>query len=287
MTGYSRTTSTANGVTVNCEIKSLNGRFLEINCRLPKNHSHHEIEVRDTVRKEISRGNVSVNISIDFDESVKPFVLNTEAALEFYKKLSELNKKLKIKEPVSLQNLMYFSNNFYRKDEDDNEDLQWKLVKKVLADSLKNIQKMKKAEGQLISKDLFDRMKVIKQNVEKIESLGMERIPEERERYRTRIAQLFENEEIDEHRLAMEIIIMADKLDISEECVRLNSHLNFYFEALKSKDSEGRKINFLLQEMNREINTIGSKANDAVISQIVVHVKEELERIREQIQNIE
>jgi len=152
---------------------------------------------------------------------------------------------------------------------------------------LKSLDKMKRDEGTKLSKDLQNRMKKIKNSVKEIETVGMARIPEERQKYREKIAQLFESDEIDEHRIQMEIVLIADKLDISEECVRMNSHIKYFFESFKTEEPIGRKINFLLQEMNREINTIGSKANNAQISHLVVSTKEELEIIREQIQNIE
>jgi uncharacterized protein (TIGR00255 family) len=142
-------------------------------------------------------------------------------------------------------------------------------------------------EGKNIEKDILNRIKKIHAITDKIRALGLEKIPTEREKFRQKVAQLFEGDEIDEQRIYMEMILLADKLDISEECVRLESHFKLFYNSLKEKDSAGRKINFLMQEMNREINTIGSKANDSEISQLVISVKEELERVREQIQNIE
>jgi uncharacterized protein (TIGR00255 family) len=146
---------------------------------------------------------------------------------------------------------------------------------------------MRIGEGTQILKDLQFRLKNVSSTLQKIEALGIKKIPLERERLRQKVAMLFDSDEIDEHRIQMELVLLADKLDISEECVRLNSHIKFMFESLKSKEPVGKKINFLLQEMNREINTIGSKANDTEISHLVVSAKEELERLREQIQNIE
>ena len=123
--------------------------------------------------------------------------------------------------------------------------------------------------------------------IERIESLSMKKIPEMRDKLRQRVAQLFESDEIDERRIQMEIVLIADKLDVSEECVRMRSHIKFFNETLKAKEPTGQKLNFLMQEMNREINTIGSKASDTEISQIVVSLKDEIERIREQVQNVE
>ena len=186
-----------------------------------------------------------------------------------------------------MKDVLVFSNQFQKLNNEVDEEFQTKLLMKAVREAVKNLETMRKREGAQISKDIFTRMKKIQDTVKKIEISGAERIPQEREKLRQRVAQLFESDEYDEQRIQMEMVLLADKLDISEECVRLNSHFKFFHESLKGNDSPGRKINFLLQEMNREINTIGSKINDANISQMVVVVKEELERIREQFQNIE
>jgi uncharacterized protein (TIGR00255 family) len=245
------------------------------------------MEVRDIVKSMINRGTININIFLDFTDPVQEYSLDSNLAQSVYKDLTNLKKQLKLRESVKMEHLLNFSNYFYQKDSDDNEALQWKIVKRAIRAALRSIRKMRDKEGGQIARDIRERMNSIKNTVEKIETLGLDRIPDERERLRQKIAQLFEMDEIDESRLRMEMVLQADKLDISEECVRLQSHFKFFFEAIKSQEPSGRRINFLLQEMHREINTIGSKASDAEISQLVVSVKEELERIREQVQNIE
>jgi uncharacterized protein (TIGR00255 family) len=165
--------------------------------------------------------------------------------------------------------------------------MQWKIAAKAIQSALASLDTMQKNEGKEILRDMRDRLKIIEETLDKVEEMGMKRIPEERERLRARVAQLFESDEIDEQRLQLEIVLLADKLDISEECVRLRSHMKFMNDAMRTGEGNGRQMNFMLQEMNREINTIGSKANDATIARMVVAVKDELERIREQVQNIE
>ncbi len=287
MTGFSKSEAKEQGVTAVVELKALNSRYLDINCRLPKYLSHKELDVRDIIKQFLIRGSVTVNISIEADESLMPFFIDENAAQNIYKKLNSLKHKLKLKETVKLDHLLQFSTYFQQMEEEENVELFWRVAKKALNQALRNVDNMRKKEGGQLARDLNNRMNNIQKDVDKIEGLGIERVPEERERLRMRLAQLFESDEIDEQRLQTEMVLMADKLDISEECVRLNSHIKFFFETLKSKESSGKKLNFLLQEMNREINTIGSKANDANISQVVVNVKEELEKIREQVQNIE
>lgn len=287
MTGFSRADLQENGINVNVEIKSLNGKYLEINCRLSKSIQTKENEIREIIRKYINRGTVSVNINVETDLSKNSFKLNSDAAKLIYNQLENLRKDIKIKEPIKITDLMSLSSYFLENENNENLDKQFAIVKKVLNNALRNLDQMRKKEGQALLKDINNRMKFISEVIEKIEKLGIQRIPQEREKLKQKLAQFFENEEYDEQRLQMEILLMADKLDITEEIIRLRSHIKYYYEIIKNDENPGRKINFLLQEINREINTIGSKANDAQISQYVVNLKEELERIREQIQNIE
>ncbi len=287
MTGFSRAELQENGINVSVEIKSLNGKYLEINCRLSKSIQTKENEIREIIRKYINRGTVSININVETDLSKNSFKLNTDAAKLIYNQLENLRKDIKIKEPIKITDLMSLSSYFLENENNENLDKQFAIVKKVLNNALRNLDQMRKKEGQALLKDINNRMKFISEVIEKIEKLGIQRIPQEREKLKQKLAQFFENEEYDEQRLQMEILLMADKLDITEEIIRLRSHIKYYYEIIKNDENPGRKINFLLQEINREINTIGSKANDAQISQYVVNLKEELERIREQIQNIE
>ncbi len=287
MTGFSKAEGTESGTHVVIELKSLNNKGLDINCRMPRNLSHKELEVRDLIRQYVLRGSITCNITVEQDPTEKKFNINDDIALACYDSLNELRKKMKIKDAVKLDHVLAFKDSFYMQSVTEDEELQGKLIIRILRNALKSLDGMKFREGQQISKDIINRMKKIQDVIKKIEKLSLEKIPAERERLRQRVAQLFESDEIDEHRLQLEMVLLADKLDVSEECTRLESHFKFFFETLKSKDSEGRKINFLLQEMHREINTIGSKANDSNISHLVVAVKEDLERIREQVQNIE
>lgn len=287
MTGFSKSEASESGVHVSVELKSLNGKSLDINCRMPKTLSHKELEFRELIRQYVLRGSVFLNVNIELDPTATHFKMNEDAAAACYDSLNSLKKRLKLKEAVKLENVLAFSDTFYKQEQTEDEELQVNLVLKALRQGLKTLDTMKFREGQQISKDIINRMKKIQDGVKRVEQFSIEKLPIERERLRQRVAQLFENDEIDEHRLQLEIVLLADKLDVTEECTRLESHFKFFFETLKSKDSEGRKINFLLQEMHREINTIGSKSNDSTISQYVVGIKEDLERIREQVQNIE
>lgn len=288
MTGFGRGENSKDGLTAVIETRSLNSRYLEISSNLPKRLAHRELDLREIVRKKISRGKISLNIAIEDTRSTSTSIkLNEKALNEYHAALTEVKKQLKIKETIKLEHVLSIPDIFASADVDGSTDDEWDLIAKALGVALDRLNDMRRKEGRELARDLHNRVKEIEKNTEKIEKLAVERVPQERLRLRERIAKLFESDEIDEQRLEMEIVVLADKLDVSEEIVRLRSHIKFFIEALKGNDQAGRTINFLLQEMHREINTIGSKANDAAISHLVVAVKEDLERVREQVQNIE
>ena len=287
MTGFSKTESSSSGIKVTTEIKTLNGKGLEFNFRMPRQIQHKEMELREFFRNNISRGTIFVNIAVDIDEDIPKFSINKDIVIQCFEELQSLRKTLKLKEKISIENILAFADKISNRDNQFDEEVVLKLLSKTIQQGMKVLDTMKMKEGQTILKDAINRIKIVQENIKQIEEISSNRVAQERERLRNRIAQLFESDEIDEHRLQMEIVLLSDKLDVSEECVRLASHFKFFAEAIQSPEPAGRKINFLLQEINREINTIGSKANDSTISQLVVVAKEELERIREQIQNVE
>lgn len=288
MTAFSKAERFESGIKATVELKSVNGRFLEINCRLPKSIANKELEVRDIIKKTISRGNVNVQIFTEIDESLKPFVLNESAAVNIHRALSSLVKKLKIRNQISISDILAFPHLLLNNNETSYDtELEWSVARKALLDATKELEQSRLFEGKNIYKDLVKRVKKLETFLHSIEKLSVNRIEEEREKLRTKVAQLFESDEIDEQRIQMEILILANKLDINEECIRLHSHLEFLRQTMNAKEPVGQKIAFILQEINREFNTIASKSDNAQISQIVVNAKEELERIREQIQNVE
>lgn len=287
MTGFARVDYQKDGVKLTIEVKCLNGKQLDINTRLPRNMQSFDMMVRDMIKSKFSRGTFSINLNIENTQVDKLLSFNPEKVKAVYDSLNQIRTALKIKEPVKLEQVLNYQELISDQEEEIDERYYGNLIKQAINKALVTIDQMRINEGKNIEKDIANRIKKIQQTVDKIRAKGLERIPTEREKYRQKIAQMFEGDEIDEQRIYLEMVILADKLDISEECVRLDSHIKYFFKTLKENESAGRKINFLMQEMNREINTIGSKVNDAELSQMVVLVKEEIERIREQIQNIE
>lgn len=288
MTGYSKAEIHEQGIGATVEVKSVNGRYLETSVKLPRLLSHRELDIREVVRKTLSRGNVFVSVSLDIQEGdARVPRMNPDKASALFESLEQLRKHLKITQATKIEHVLEFSQYFLETDKDDQSEQQWTVVEKALRQALAGLEKSRAGEGAELARDLKSRIQNIESDLIKVEQKAATRIPEEREKMRQRIAQLFDNDEIDEQRLQQEIIFLADKLDIAEECVRLRSHIKFFNDMLASGEPVGRKLNFLLQEMNREVNTIGSKGNDTEIAHLVVGMKEELERIREQAQNIE
>jgi uncharacterized protein (TIGR00255 family) len=288
MTGYSKAEYHEKGISTIIELKSVNGRYLETSVKLPRSLSHREIDIREMIRKALNRGTISAFIVIESAEGdIRIPKMNLEKAMAIHHSLLEMQKQLHIETNISIDNMLQFSQHFLENDKDDTSELQWEIVCEALKKALIDLEISRGIEGKELAKDMLFRVDKILKDLLIVEHKSAERIPEEREKMRQKIALLFEKDEIDELRIQQEIIFLADKLDVSEECVRLRSHIKFFHELAIEKEPIGRKLNFLLQEMNREVNTIGSKANDIEIAHIVVGMKEELERIREQVQNIE
>jgi uncharacterized protein (TIGR00255 family) len=288
MTGFSKVEETVGNVNIAVELKSLNGKNLELNFRMPKFLNEKEIELREIFRKSIFRGTLSIYINIEDKLAGENFSFNIEEARKIQDELLNLRKELKIKETIKIEHVLAYSEHF--KDQSSNSEFTpeiWDATRKCVLKAIEELDSMRRKEGGNIARDLGRRLKFFTDQVKEIEKLGIERIPEEQERYKEKIARMFENDEIDEQRLQTEIVLMADKLDISEECVRLLSHLQLFNEYMRDKMPSGRKLNFLMQEIHREVNTIGSKSSYTKISHKVVNLKEDIERIREQVQNVE
>jgi len=288
MTGYGHGEVSGEEITATVEIRSVNSRFLEVTARLPRTLAARENDVKEVVRKKIARGKVNVVVTVKRESMTDtPLKINAAAARTYYRLLNDLRKAVKLKEKVKLEHLLRFSEVLEVDEADISDEREWSVVEKATSRTLDEMVRMRLNEGEELRKDLEVRIRQLGETIDQIEVLSKGRIPEERNRMRERVRQILENGEVDEQRLELEIALLAEKLDVTEECVRLRSHNKFFLEALRNDEAAGRKLNFLVQEMNREVNTIGSKASDAAIAHLVVQMKEELERVREQLQNIE
>jgi uncharacterized protein (TIGR00255 family) len=289
MTGFSRAEVSRDGINISTEVRSVNSRYLDLTLRLPRSISQREKELKDIVRTFLNRGNLNITVKITYDSNgTIPLRVNTAAAKSYFRLLNEIRKSVKIREQVKLEHLLTFSEVLEPVEEEETDEREWELVQETVRQALENLNAMRSQEGSELAKDLEKRIHWMEKTLNEVEKLSMERIPEERKNLHERIAQLVENKfVIDQNRLELEIALMVDKFDITEECVRYRSHNKFFLEALNKNEAAGRKLNFLVQEMNREANTIGSKSSDAAIVHMIIGLKEELEKIREQLQNIE
>ncbi len=289
MTGYGRWEITEGQITAVAEIRSVNSRYFEVSSKLPRTMSLRENEVKELLRAKFTRGKINVVLSITRENtngvSLK---INKTAVKSFYKLLNDLRKEVKIQEKVKLEHLLNFPEVIEVNEFEQCDEREWLIAKKVLNKALDEVILMRLHEGSELLKDLLQRIKQIDEMIDQIETISRDRLPEERKRLEERVKELVNNQlVIDNNRLELEFALMIDKLDITEECVRFRSHNKFFVESLYSEEATGRKLNFLTQEMNREANTIGAKANNAKIAHLVIVIKEELEKIREQLQNIE
>jgi uncharacterized protein (TIGR00255 family) len=289
MTGFGRAEVNKDGITVSTEVRSVNSRYLDLTLRLPRNFSQREKEMKDIVRTYLNRGNLNIIVKVEHDSNdVVPLKVNKAAAKSYYKLLNEIRKSVKLREQVKLAHLLTFSDVLEPVDEEETDETEWELVQESVRQALQSLNAMRVQEGSELAADLEKRVRWMDETLNEIEKLSKERIPEERKILQERVAELIQDKfVIDQNRLELEIALLVDKLDITEECVRYRSHNKFFLEALNKNEAAGRKLNFVVQEMNREANTIGSKSSDATIAHLIVRLKEELEKIREQLQNIE
>lgn len=289
MTGFGRGEASSDGITLTAEIRSVNSRYLDFSIRLPQEVQEKELKLKERIQGRVNRGKLNVNIRLDQAQTGEPEVTFDEKRVRGYRQLLErLSAAAGIEEPVTLRNLMTFNDIFISREQDEETlALIWKLSLKAADRALEQLHQMRVNEGQQLGKDLEQRISNIEELLNKIGDLSKDRAAEVNEKLRERLNNLISDDSLDPDRLEMEVAILADKMDITEEIVRLQSHLKFFREALQQGEAVGRRLNFLSQEINREINTIGSKANSSDISQYVVHAKENLEQIREQVQNVE
>jgi uncharacterized protein (TIGR00255 family) len=288
MTGYGQGQAGRDGITVTVEVRSVNSRFLEVSTRLPRSLATRENEIKELVRRRMARGKITLTASVVRETSdALPLTVNVAAARTYYRLLNDLRKAVRLRETVKLEHLLRFSEVIEARDAEGADEKEWKVFQDALEQSLVTLAGMRQQEGRELEKDFRLRVGLIENLLGRIEVLSRDQVPQERVRLRERIRQLMDDQQVDEGRLELELAVLADRLDVTEECVRFRSHNKFFLEGLADGEAAGRKLNFLVQEMNREANTIGSKSSSPEIAHLVVGVKEELEKIREQLQNIE
>ena len=291
MTGFGRCEVTEGQRKYTVELKSVNNRYLDLGLKMPKKFNAFEAQIRTELKTYMKRGKVDVFISYeDFSESDSRVKYNKAIAQEYYGYLNEMAADFGLDNDVRISVLSRFPEVFTMEEEELDEEEVWSGLKKAINGAGKQFMESRAKEGQFLTEDLTEKLDVMLENVEYITERSPEIIQEYKTKRREKIADLLEDKQVDENRLAMEVTIYADKVCVDEELTRLRSHIKATKETLlqgDDKDGIGRKLDFLAQEMNREANTILSKSTDLKISDRGIALKTDIEKVREQIQNIE
>ena len=287
MTGFGRGSYENEGREYLVEVKSVNHKYCDINFRMPKSFSGIENKLRKLIEKYLSRGKIDIFIDFqNFSDAGNNIKFNKELAKAYIKNLKELGEETGINSEISVVDISKMPDIFKKEDNTD-EELIYNELSIALNEALKNIVTMKEIEGEKLKIDLEARIEEVFGKINEISNFSSGLVQEYIVKLKSRVKELMDTETLDENRLLQEIVIFSDKSSIEEELTRLKSHVEQFKRLIKESSPIGKKLDFLIQEMNREINTIGSKANSLQITNLVIEVKTELENIREQIQNIE
>lgn len=287
MTGYGRGQAAVEGLEVTVEIKSVNHRYFDFSIRTSRGYSFIEDKMKAYVQQRASRGKIDVFVTINSKTAVPDIEVNEEFAGKYVAALKKLAELYDLRDDISVNSVSRNSDVFIMTASEQDEEQIWQTVRAATDVALDSFVAMREAEGEKLAADVNNRLEFIKQKVEFIEKRSPETLKLYRERLEQKMRELLEERTVDEARLLTETAIFADKIAVDEETVRLRSHMSQLAKMLNSNEAIGRKIDFTVQEMNRETNTIGSKAQDIEIANTVVDIKAEIEKIREQIQNIE
>jgi uncharacterized protein (TIGR00255 family) len=289
MTGFGKAEGVFGKMRYRVEMTSVNNRYLEISLRYPRRLASKEYELKEILKSKIARGKLNVFVTVESDSETSQGGIGDENRIKDFHKLAlKINRIIGSKEPIGLRDILELGEYVSLTDDSIASEKETEFVGKLLLKAAEDLLKMKSKEGKHLEKDMLDRVRRIEKESDLIHSLSKKRVKQEAEKLRKKLeALIVSRKDLDEKRLEMEVVLFADKSDVTEELTRLKSHTKFFIDYAKSDELSGRRLNFLIQEMNREINTIASKSSDAVISQKSAILKEELEKIREQLQNVE
>lgn len=288
MTGYGRAEALVDGRNILVEIRSVNHRYFEFSCRVPRAYGFLESRLKTYLQGKLSRGKVDVNVNIQTVQGKDANVLvNQELAQSYVQALRQLKEPLSLEDDLSLSVIARFSDLFTVSKQPEDEDAVWAQVQQVADEAAARFVQMREAEGESMRQDVESRLDAILHAVGQIEEQSPKTVEEYRAKLYHKISEVLGNTQIDEQRILTEAAIYAEKIAVAEETVRLRSHVGQFRSILEQGGPVGRKLDFLIQEFNREANTIGSKAQDLAVARLVVEIKSEIEKIREQIQNIE
>ncbi len=288
MTGFGKAEASSKSNTFTVEISSVNSRYLEISVRMPRQISSLEHKIRELINGQLNRGKVFIHIGFsESEESPSKSFINEKAVSAINKQLNKIKKAHKISGEITISDFLVFSEVTRPNDNSCDEEALWKELTKVVSKALQGLIKMRQKEGAAMSRDMKKRLILIKKINDEVVKNSSLVVDKYRAKLETKVGEMIKNVEIDKARLEQEVAFYSDRCDISEECTRLYSHIKQYQDNLKLNEPVGKRLNFVLQEMNREANTIASKANEISITSAVITLKEEIEKLREMIQNVE
>lgn len=288
MTGYGRAQQILNGRDILVEIKSVNHRYFEYSSRIPRIYNYIDDKLKALLKNDISRGKVEISVTISNIEGRDSLIaINKSAAEGYVAALRSVSEELGLADDLRLSNLIKLPDIFNIQKAPDDEEQIWHDIASVAAEALANFIEMRSTEGEKLKNDVLEKSDCILGMVAEVEKLSPVTVENYRSRLYAKISEVLESTDIDEQRILTEAAVFAEKIAVDEETVRLRSHIAQLRNMLESSEAVGRKLDFIVQEMNREVNTIGSKAQDLNITRYVVDMKGEIEKIREQIQNIE
>ena len=288
MTGFGRAEEIIDGKDISVEIKSVNHRYLEMSLKVPRNYGYIEEKLKSHLKSKISRGKLDVSVTIlNLENSNADVEINASLAKSYVDSLREIGDALSLNDDLSLSTISRFQDIFIIRKSEEDEDAVWSACEKVANKAIDAFVAMREAEGTKMKEDLLSNVEKIEAYVSLIEKMSPETSKAYYEKLYSKMQEILSDSQIDEQRLITEAAIFSEKIAVDEETVRLKSHISQFREIIETDGPVGRKLDFLIQEFNREANTIGSKAQNADIAKLVVEIKSDIEKIREQIQNVE
>jgi uncharacterized protein (TIGR00255 family) len=286
MTGYGKAVCELPNKKISIEIKSLNSKQLDLNTRMPNLYREKEIEVRNLLGKHLSRGKIDLSFYVEAATSDKITKINQQVISNYHEQLKAIASDLGLDNSTDYLKVIMPLPDTVKVELAELDEEEWKAIVNTLNNAINDITDFRKREGMALEADIRERIELISQLLNEVPKYESQRIDKIRTRIRENLDELGQNSKIDENRFEQEIIFYLEKLDVTEEKVRLSNHLEYFIETLESEEAVGKKLGFITQEIGREINTLGSKANDADLQKIVIRMKDELEKIKEQILNI-
>jgi uncharacterized protein (TIGR00255 family) len=289
MTGYGKSKKTFENYEIEAEIRSLNNRYLDTIVRLPKSLDVFEQRIKEVVKKKIFRGKVTLNISLNGINAngFENLELNEDALQYYYDLVAKIKSNFNLKEDITIDHILQFKDLMQSPEEELEDELLLKNLLATVNEALSALVEMRENEAENIMSDINARIAIIEDNTNKIFATAKDNPKQDYDKLHERVQKMINGKAMDEYRLEMELALLADRVDVTEECTRLKSHLQQFDNILNTKKEVGKSLTFILQEMHREINTIGSKTTNVDISHMAIEVKEEIEKLREQVQNLE